>query len=47
VDFRGWQETVARFVGPVEGYGGGEGDEEVFEGDVGGYYLVAEAGPRG
>jgi hypothetical protein len=33
VDFGGGEEDVLRFVGPVEGDGGCEGDEEVLEGD--------------
>jgi hypothetical protein len=33
VDFGGGEEDVLGFVGPVEGDGGCEGDEEVLEGD--------------
>ena len=34
-------------IGPIEGDGGGEGDEEVLKGDwgLGGDDLVAKAGP--
>jgi hypothetical protein len=47
VDFGGGEEHVLRLVGPVERDCGGEGDEEVFEGDVGFQCdeAVAESGP--
>lgn len=47
VYFGGGEQAVAGFVGPVEGDGCGEGDEEGVEGYEGlvGAELVAEAGP--
>jgi len=48
-DFGGGEEDVLGFVGPVKRDGGGEGNEEVLEGEEG-FVLaeaVAEAGPAG
>lgn len=35
MDFGGGEEDVLRLVGPIQGDGGGEGDEEFFKGHVG------------
>jgi hypothetical protein len=41
VDFGGGEEDILGFVGPVEGDGGCEGNEEVLEGDEG--FALGEA----
>ena len=47
MDLRGGQEDVACFVGPVEGYGRGKGNEECVKGYEGlvSAEPVTEAGP--